>query len=112
VGIVYGGYVSLLAGVDCFAIRHLHDYTYILFALSGAVAGFVVALLDDGSYWVRPVGILAITLGVLYHLKIAQGWWSARPVVAIPLFIGEFLATTVFCIALLRPGHHFASKET
>ena len=99
--VVYGGFVTFIAGVDCFALRDLQLYTYVLFAFSGAFAGLILTLFKKGNLWTHLIGILGITCGVLYHLKVAQGWWSARPLVAIPLFVGEFLAPSFFAVGLL-----------
>lgn len=103
VAFAYGGLVADSAGVDCFATQGLHGYTYLLFALSGAVAGACI-------YWVgeNPVfaalGVLGVVLGVLYHLKIAEGWWTGRVVVQQILFLGEFLAPAVFALVLAKPA--------
>ena len=104
VGIVFGGYVSFLAGVDCFAMQGLTNVTYILFALSGMVAGAVTSRFDkgkSGSSAVCAVGIISIILGVLYHLKISQGWWSGQVGVSEALLLGEFLAPAIIALVLL-----------
>lgn len=104
VGVVYGGYVSFLQGVDAFAIRHLHDYTYLLFLLSGGVAGGLLARPEPTGGLQRVLCILGIALGVLYHLKVASGWMSMRPVVRPFLFVGEFISPALFAYALGLPG--------
>ena len=122
VTIVYGGFVTSLADVDCFASLNLGIHTYFLFALSGAFAGFILTLSKKQSRWIHVTGIMGIASGVLYHLKIAQGWWSAQLLVAVPLFVGEFLAPTFFLIGLIwlvkvyilafRIGYLRLGKET
>jgi len=98
--IVYGGLVTFLPGVDCFAIQTLQPHTYVLFALSGAFAGLTLTVFKKGRVWTHIIGILGIICGVLYHLKVAQGWWSVRPSVAGSLFVGEFLAPSLFAVGL------------
>lgn len=100
VGVVYGGYVSFLQGVDAFAIRHFHDYSYLLFLLSGGVAGVLLARHEGIGRIQRLLCVLGISLGVLYHLKVASGWMSMRPTVRPFLFAGEFIAPAVFAYAL------------
>jgi len=103
-GVVYKGYVSLLTGVDCFAMRNLTNATYVLFGLSGCVAGLLIASLY--RLQIRHTGIVGIIIGVLYHLKVASGWWTARLPARQILFLGEFLAPALFvliCYVVTRP---------
>lgn len=99
-GIAYGGYVSFLQGVHAFAIRDLHDHTYLLFLLSGGLAGGLLAQQEPAGSLRRVLGILGIALGVLYHLKVAEGWMSMRPIVRPLLFAGEFIAPALFAYAM------------
>lgn len=94
VGLPYGGYVSMLAGVDCFDMLNLTNATYVLFALSGCVVGAFVALKGDPG--IKHAGILGIGLGVLYQLKIATDWWTSEFPTSFLLFLGEFLAPVLF----------------
>jgi len=90
-----------LANIDCFTVRHLNNITYVLFALSGGVGGILIAALDDDSNWSSLGGILGIVLGVLYHLKIARHWWTAMLLKRSVLFLGEFMAPTIFSLLML-----------
>ncbi|MHC4236257.1 MAG: hypothetical protein ACYSUQ_14160, partial [Planctomycetota bacterium] len=74
--LVYGGYVSYLRGVDCFGRVGLDSLSYVLFVLSGAVAGSLVARHDPRG-WHRALPLLGVAFGVLYSYKLAHGfWWS------------------------------------
>jgi hypothetical protein len=104
VGIVYKGYVSFLAGVNCFATLHLTNVTYLLFALSGCAAGCVIALLQKLK--IKHSGIIAIALGVLYHFKVASGWCTTQIPARLVLFAGEFLAPALFICVTYPMAHH------
>jgi len=113
VALVYGGIVSFLAGVDCFAMRGLTLLTYLLFGASGAVAGALISRIGRDRQGHEGPCILGIILGVLYHLKVAQGWWSGRAGVQQILFLGEFFAPTVFALVVVKAATKFGIlKET
>jgi hypothetical protein len=94
--LVYGAPVLHLQGVDCFDRLGLDGVSYVLFAISGALAGRFIAAWDVRPHF-RWLPLLGIVLGVLYHFKLAQGFWTAWPSVnGTMLFVAEFLAPTVY----------------
>lgn len=130
--LVFGAPVLRLQGVDCFTLFGIQPTTYVLFALSGALAGCligrlsrlaVIARLDRDSEGdsLRVVktqtgirmaipGSLFVTLGVLYHFGVAQHFYTADLIPRAVLFVIEFFAPTCFAFlgtvvgAVLLPG--------
>lgn len=104
--LVHGGPAVYVSGVDCFAMRDMTPLSYGLFALSGAAAGYAIGLREPQGHLSPVAGLAGIAVGVLYHLKVASGWWSAEVFKALPLGFGEFLAPAAFavgCMVLVRP---------
>jgi hypothetical protein len=99
-GLVYGGPVLYLHGVDCFDRQGLDGVSYALFAVSGAVAGRFIAR-RAVSHHLRTLPLLGVALGVLYHFKLAEGFWSAWPSVkGTMLFVAEFFAPSVYGVLM------------
>ncbi len=96
-----------MADVDCFASRGFNTNTYLLFFLSGLAAGILGwRVAQQQPAYRQPwdadsISVLAIALGVLYHLKVATGWWTREAIVQQILFAGEFLAPAAFVLAAL-----------
>ena len=96
VAVVFGRYVSFVQGADAFAIKDFHGYTYLLFVLSGGVAGALLARREPARSATRALALVGLSLGVLYHLKISQSWMFMYPTARSILFTGEFLSPAIF----------------
>jgi len=98
-GLVYGGFVRNLQGVDCFSLNGLQIWSYLLFVFSGEVAGIAIA-----KWHRQPLTFIAATtgivLGVLFHYSVAQGWMTTQLYPRIALGGIEFLAPAGFALAL------------
>ena len=100
IGIVYSEVVLYLPNLNCFSIRDLSPFTYVLFFISGAFSGFVISLQENDNLRFKIIGITGVILGIIYHIKIAESWYSSEIGTAVPLFLGEFLAPT-FLLGLI-----------
>lgn len=86
--------------IHCFAMMEFQPISYVLFAMSDAVAGLSVVRwhLERGAALGATIGI---TLGVLYHYVVAAGPISVRPVPRLLLFAFEFFLPTLLAHAIV-----------
>ncbi|MBC8473690.1 MAG: glycosyltransferase, partial [Candidatus Omnitrophica bacterium] len=74
---------------------------FMVFGLTGGIGGLVIAKYAKGIY-PKIGGIIGISLGVINHLVISQGWSTQRPLAGIILALGEFLSPAIGAYIVLK----------
>lgn len=107
-GLVYGGVVWYLKGVDAFGMLGLNLWTYIIFTISGILPAYFIKRYDPGPGF-RVFPIVLSAFGVLFTYKLAQGFWSRLPSLnGIILIVAEFTSPLVYAFVGIWTGRYWS----